>query len=375
MSSTYIAVPILNWNGFEDTVECVSSILNSYLPEGVHLTLIVLDNCSADDSYMKLRNYLQKYLSSHDTFHNKVSYSYKLTECTRLDFENLVKCELGSEVYLVQNGSNLGFAGGINVGFRYAINNGCNYVLLVNNDAVIRPDSLKHALETIESNSQIGAVAAKIIIAGTSLIDTAGDGCTFAGKFYKRYQYTESSSVVRQERVFGFCGGGALIRTSLLEMVGLFDEDFFINHEDGDLSYRSQLRGWEIILNPEFVIEHKVSQAMLKVGKLPVYYSLLNSDRVYFKNTPLILILQTLPERLLFSFISFVYWCLVMRVPGTYLQAKLFFWGSFSVTLEKRQKVMHSRKLKVQDLRTKLDSSFGPSLVRSKLRTLGRKSN
>lgn len=361
----HIAVPILNWNGATDTVACLNSLLSINAQEGLQLSIIVMDNCSSDDSYTVLKQYLEDLCRSHPT--------YELLEYERVEFEGLRRDSSG--IFLVQNGTNLGFAGGINVGFRYAINNGCNYVLLVNNDAVIRPDSLKHALETIESNNQIGAVAAKVIIAGTSLIDTAGDGCTFAGKFYKRYQYTEASSVIRQERVFGFCGGGALIRTSLLEMVGLFDEDFFINHEDGDLSYRSQLAGWEIILNPEFVIEHKVSQAMLKVGRLPVYYSLLNSDRVYFKNTPLILILQTLPERLLFSFISFVYWCLVMRVPSTYLQAKLFFWGSFSVTLEKRQKVMHSRKLKIQDLRAKLDSSFSTSLVRSKLRTLRRKSN
>lgn len=352
----HIAVPILNWNGATDTIACLNSVLNIDIEEELQLSIIIMDNCSSDNSYTVLRQHMLEICSVH---------TYKLTEYELLDFESLRRN--GPGIFLVQNGANLGFAGGINVGFRYAINNECNYVLLVNNDAVIRSNSLRYALDTIQSDSQIGVVAAKIIIAGTSLIDTAGDGCTFAGKFYKRYQFAEASSVDRQEKVFGFCGGGALIRTKLLNMVGLFDEDFFINHEDSDLSYRSQLAGWEIVLEPGFVIEHKVSQSMLKAGSLPIYYSLRNSDYVYYKNTPLAVMIFTLPERLLFELISLFYYLLYIKQAKVYWRAKVDFWKTCSLTITKRRKIMYARKIGLIKLFMKLDSTFSLKVITLKL--------
>jgi GT2 family glycosyltransferase len=61
----------------------------------------------------------------------------------------------------------------------------------------------------------------------------------------------------RPERdVFGFCGAAALLRTSALDDVGLFDEDFFLYYEDSDLSWRLRLAGDTVEYCAEAVVRH-----------------------------------------------------------------------------------------------------------------------
>jgi len=58
------------------------------------------------------------------------------------------------------------------------------------------------------------------------------------------------------ETVPGFCGGGVLLRTAMLDQVGLFDPRFFAYYEDTDLAWRSRRAGWHIVTAPESVIRH-----------------------------------------------------------------------------------------------------------------------
>jgi GT2 family glycosyltransferase len=62
-----------------------------------------------------------------------------------------------------------------------------------------------------------------------------------------------------EEFVFGACGGSAAYRRTMLEQVGMLDEDFFYSCEDVDLAWRAQLTGWRCIYVPSAVVYHKLS--------------------------------------------------------------------------------------------------------------------
>ena len=58
------------------------------------------------------------------------------------------------------------------------------------------------------------------------------------------------------ETVQGFCGGGVLLRTKMLQQVGLLDPRFFAYYEDTDLAWRARRAGWHTVTAPESVIRH-----------------------------------------------------------------------------------------------------------------------
>ena len=58
------------------------------------------------------------------------------------------------------------------------------------------------------------------------------------------------------EEIFAGCGASLLLRRSMLEDVGLLDDDFFMYYEDTDLSWRAKLKGWKVIYAPDAVVKH-----------------------------------------------------------------------------------------------------------------------
>lgn len=159
-------------------------------------------------------------------------------------------------VRLLTLGHNAGFAAGNNAGIRSAAG---RFLVLLNNDARMRPGCLKALREAALADGRAAAVAAKLVFAhrpqviqnaGVLLLSDGGGGDRGTGE-EDRGQYD------RREEVFGFCGAAALLRREALDDAGLFDEAFFMYYEDTDLSWRLRLRGWRIIYEPGAVVEHQ----------------------------------------------------------------------------------------------------------------------
>lgn len=119
-----VAIIILNWNGWKDTIECLKSLNNLNYK---NYEVIVVDNGSTDNSVEKIKEYIE----------NKPKFK------------------------LIANEKNLGFAGGNNIGIRYALNNEFEYILLLNNDTVVDENFLKPMVELLESSDDIGFVGPK----------------------------------------------------------------------------------------------------------------------------------------------------------------------------------------------------------------------
>ncbi|MCX6022275.1 MAG: glycosyltransferase family 2 protein, partial [Chloroflexi bacterium] len=117
-----VSLVVLAWNGRDDTLECLKSLAAVSYPR---LEVVVVDNGSSDDTVRAVRE------------------SYPA-------------------VQLIENGKNLGYAGGNNVGILYALDRGADYVMLLNNDTVVHPDFLDVMLETLQANPDIGVLGARI---------------------------------------------------------------------------------------------------------------------------------------------------------------------------------------------------------------------
>ncbi len=201
-----ISVLIVNFNGAHLLPDCLESLRG--FPKSF-VEVIVIDNASSDDSLRILQNY--PWIST-----------------VRSEFNN-------------------GFAGGNNMGLARCSG---KYVLLLNNDMIVRPDFLHPLNEYLERNPQVGVVQGKMILPrfGNTL-DVCGSFLTAFGLPY-HYGYFKPDGPKYQRNYPVFSGKGAclMFRRELIPKVGgfLFDGDFFCYYEESDFCHRAWLAGYEV---------------------------------------------------------------------------------------------------------------------------------
>lgn len=236
-----VAVVILNWNGFRDTLVCLDSLERSL----THLHVILVDNGSTDASVKTLKQWLDQ---------------------ARIH-----------EYQLIESGSNLGFCGGNNCGIKAALDAGAEYVLLLNNDTRVPAQTIRRLIEELSTYSQAGAIAPRFVdfagrpnYTGESLSYWRGLGLT-------ANQTTETNFLP---------GAGMLIRCNVLQQVGLFPEEFFAYAEDTDLCWRIREAGWKLLYLDSAVIEHRGSGS--SGGRWsPTYFYYASRNGLYFATTRL----------------------------------------------------------------------------------------
>lgn len=106
------------------------------------------------------------------------------------------------------------------------------------------------------------------------------------------YQEDDLGQYARQEEVFAGCGAALLLRRTMLEDVGLFDEDFFMYYEDMDLSWRSRRRGWKVMYIPEAVVHHVHAGSSVEWSPFFIYHVERSRLLMLGKNAPVGLAIQ-----------------------------------------------------------------------------------
>jgi GT2 family glycosyltransferase len=200
------------------------------------------------------------------------------------------------EVRVLPLPENRGFSAAVNAGI---LSSDAKYVALLNNDTETDPGWLQAAVEAADAYPEAGSFASKLVdFYDRRILDGAGDVLRRSGLPYRlghgepdRGQYDERAFV------FGACAGAALYRREMLDDIGLFDEDFFANCEDGDLSFRSQLSGYRCLYVPRSVVYHMGSATF---GKRTA-----TSTRLGTRNS-LCLLVKNLPAPLVPGFLPFV---------------------------------------------------------------------
>ncbi len=214
---------------------------------------------------------------------------------------------------------NLGFAGGNNAAYAHASG---EYIALLNPDARASEDWLAELVAGLDEDRSAGICTSRVLTWDGSAVDSAGDVLLSTLRCFKR-ESMKSSRYTRREYVFSACAAAAMYRREMLEKIGFFDEDFFIQCEDTDLSMRAQVAGWKVLYLPEAVVYHRVGHSIGRASAAGIYYSQRNMEFLRIKYMPLALILKSLPQMLFGFTADMLYFGIRQRKAGPFFRAKI----------------------------------------------------
>jgi GT2 family glycosyltransferase len=140
-------------------------------------------------------------------------------------------------------------------------------------------------------------------------LDSAGIELDWAGIAWNRGHNESSTHHNTLQKVFGPCAGAALYTRSLLNQIGLFDEDFFAYYEDVDLAWRAQQAGWCCVYQPLARVRHWHSATGGQ--NMPLKTRLLGRNKWWaiLKNYPWPAILWAWPFIIGYDTIAILYQC------------------------------------------------------------------
>lgn len=226
-----INIIILNWNGWEDTINCVNSLQETDCAEPYKI--IIIDNCSTDDSVKRIK-------------------------------------EAFPDIELIQNDSNLGFGGGCNTGLLLSMKNNTEFVWLLNNDTTVYANSLQELLNTADTNPNYGIIGSVLYYMNdTKSIQTWGGGYISFWTGMARHIHNKRDA----NKLQYVTGASMLIRVKALREVGIFDDtSYFMYWEDADLCFRFVKNGWRLAVAEKSRVLHKESASFINNHHLLVRY-------------------------------------------------------------------------------------------------------
>lgn len=243
-------VVVVNFNGGAFVLECIESLSQQKTP-GIHVEVVVVDNASTDGSDRQIAQFYP-------------------------------------DVRIIRSPKNIGFAGGVNLGIA---NSTGDVIVLINNDAVAAPGFISAIVTPLveDGNERVAAVTARILLSGrfiptpgsptayvsasgarwervarnatpgsgVALINSTGNQVSRSGNGRDRSWLDTTDDEANPQEVFGFSGGGAAIRRTALDSVGLFDERLFMYYEDTDLAWRLRRAGWKVLYAKGATVWHR----------------------------------------------------------------------------------------------------------------------
>jgi GT2 family glycosyltransferase len=278
-----VAVVVLNWNGWNDTVECLEALQRLDYPD---YRVTVVDNGSSDASAERIRQWARGELPVASAL---VPYDaaakpahcveYTPDQATAGGLEpaeaGLVAAQPAQQLVLINVPTNLGFAGGNNVGIRYALALGFPYVLLLNNDVVVERDTLSTLVACLERHPDWAGVAPKVVQrADPSRILYAGGVLRlWQAQALHSGRFSRDGPEWSGSRVTGHLSACcALFRMEFLTKAGLLDEDFFFGQEDVALACMARRHGWRLGVQLDARVIHNEGHSLKSWPAASVYY-------------------------------------------------------------------------------------------------------
>lgn len=281
-----VSVIIVSWNTRDILRDCLMSVYKQL--RDISFEVIVVDNASSDGS------------------------------------AEMVKCEF-SQVILLQNDENKGFAVANNIGM--AIAKG-KYILLLNSDTIILDNAVSRVVAFADSHSEVAVVGCKVLNPDGSLQLTCFMfpsllnmllSSTYLYKFFPKSKFFGRERMtwwnrddVREVDVVTGCF--MLVRSEAIKQVGMMDERFFVYGEETDWCYRFTRSGWKIMFTPNAQIIHFGGQSSKQIApemSLQLRGSILQFMQKYYSNleykSACVLVCLFFAIRVPFWFIRFIF--------------------------------------------------------------------
>ena len=139
---------------------------------------------------------------------------------------------------------------------------GTEFCLILNPDVELEADFGENLLRELATDADVAIGCGKLLRPDTGRIDSAGIKLPRNRRPRDRgSEQPDLGQFDRREVVFGASGAALAIRLAAVPDLAIegevFDEDFFMYHEDTDLSWRANLLGWKVLYVPDARGRHR----------------------------------------------------------------------------------------------------------------------
>jgi GT2 family glycosyltransferase len=256
MAEVYLSICILTYQACDYLRGCLNSIYEN--PPDCAFEIIIVDNGSTDGT------------------------------------QRMLKSEFPS-VELIENPENMGFTAPMNQALRRGVG---DYLLLLNPDTLIKPQTFNTLINYMEGHSQVGICGPKVLNTDGTLQKPCRRGESrplavfsyFLGlsalfpnsKLFGEYlmNYMDED---KTHEVAGVSGSCMLIRREVINQIGYLDERFFAYQEDADYCFRTRKAGWKIYYVPRSQIIHFGGQGGSRVQPYRSIYHWHRSYWLYYQ--------------------------------------------------------------------------------------------
>jgi len=263
MKEKKVYIILLNYNGWEDTIECLESVLkNDY----TNYQIIVIDNQSPNNSMEKILSWAKgiqsvEYPKNTHFKHLSEPFTSKPVEHIFYSKDNINKYtitekekELNNPIVFIQSGENGGFAAGNNVGIQYAqIKNDFDQIWLLNTDTVIEKNALTSLVE-YSNIKDLGLTSSKLVYYHTPDKIQAYGGTI--NKFFGTASHIMNKNEI-EEKLDYIVGASFLINKKVIDKIGLLPEEYFLYFEETDYCFNARNNGFKLGIDLNSIVYHK----------------------------------------------------------------------------------------------------------------------
>jgi len=276
MHNPFVSIVVSNHNGWMLNIlkPCLESILTINYPK---FEVIVIDNNSTDKSV----HFVKKYFG---------------------------KC---SPIRCVRNPEN-NYSSGLNMGIK---NSKGKYIVFLNNDVNIHPNSIKEAIQVLENHDEIALAQFKLLnFFKRNRIDCVGETTDIYGNSVELgHDEIDEGQYDKIKEILCAAGSACIFRKNIINEVGYYDPEFVIGYEDLDFALRVWLKGYLVVIIPSAEVFHRrgasYSGESLELKKLSLkvkehFYK--NQIATILKNYSLKNLIRILPILLSTYFLMFL---------------------------------------------------------------------
>ncbi len=295
-ASSAVSVIVVNYNGGEGLKQCLQSLQSLTTDGSVSAEIILVDNASVDGS----------------------------ADAVEGAFPG---------VRVIRSETNLGFGGGNNLGVRHSTG---KYLAFLNPDTLVSPGWLEHLLSALDANPGVGLATSKVLLLGApEHINTCGNDTHYSGLTLCRGLGKPWDTFTDPAEVGAISGAAFAMHRELYELLGGFDEAFFLYMEDTDLSWRARLLGYKLLYVPDSIVYHDYA---LRFGPQKTFYQERNRYLMLLKVLRWRTLVGLLPVLLLAEFVT---WGFVLLRERNRFQNKL---RAYAWVVQHWPQVMESRR-------------------------------
>lgn len=292
MKKTTVIIP--NYNGIRYLENCIESLLRKSESEDT-FDILVVDNGSTDGSEKVVKKIGNRIMQD--------GAPWKINAARGVNGRDKRNMPMLSQIRLKEN---TGFCGAVDVGIQAAKT---PYVLLLNNDTMVRPGFVERMTKALEQDRMLFSVSARMLsMQEPGRIDDAGDLYCALGWAFARGKGKRAGAYDKPANIFAACGGAAIYRKDLLERLGGFDRQHFAYLEDIDVAYRALIHGYRNRYEPSAQVLHAGSGTTGSVhNPFKVRLSARNSVYLAYKNMPAMQLILNMPFLLCGHLVKFIY--------------------------------------------------------------------